>query len=380
MLQHDIVFLKSLLGSNGGLEKYTLRLAKAFSEKGLKVAILTTTSKKKELPIEPSIDIITLFEEGPLSFLNVKKFDYEVNKWLKNNPVKIVFGLDRNSFQTHYRAGNGVHEAYLKRRKKNEGFFKRLSFALNPLHNTILGLEKKTFEDPGLKCLFTNSHLVKNEILEHYKIASGKIAVIHNGVEWDELQESFNHQTFFKDGPYRILFVGHGYKRKGLDILLRALAKVRANFILTVIGKDKNASTFKKLAQDLGLEDRVIFHGPQKNIKPFYMQNDALVLPTTYDPFANVTLEALAVGLYVLTSKANGAHEIMSLNAGIVVNNVFDENQLASSLELLCKNRKTPHSANLIRQSVSELTFKNQLNKIINLTLCLTQDTFQINH
>jgi hypothetical protein len=120
----DVVILKSLIGAKGGLEKYTLRLAKAFYEKGCRVIILTTVSKKRPIKEVEYATIVPLFNEGFFSFLNVCKFAKKASLWLKNHPSSYVFGLDRNEWQTHYRAGNGVHAAYLKRRKLNEGFFK----------------------------------------------------------------------------------------------------------------------------------------------------------------------------------------------------------------------------------------------------------------
>ena len=68
--------------------------------------------------------------------------------------------MDRNSRQTHIRAGNGVHKAYLEIRKKESSFLKKASFVLNPLHRSILTLEKKAFESKELKVLFVNSNMV----------------------------------------------------------------------------------------------------------------------------------------------------------------------------------------------------------------------------
>ena len=65
------------------------------------------------------------------------------------------------------------------------------------------------------------------------------------------------------------------------------------------------------LAAKLNIQRRVTFFGPQKEIRPFYQFADALVIPSFYDPFANVTVEALAMGLFVVSSKSNGGHEIL---------------------------------------------------------------------
>ena len=66
----------------------------------------------------------------------------------------IVFGMERNRFQTHIRAGNGVHAAFLKSRLASEGVLKYGMCLINPLHRKILELEKEGFENPKLKKIF----------------------------------------------------------------------------------------------------------------------------------------------------------------------------------------------------------------------------------
>lgn len=370
----NVILLKSLLGAMGGLEKYTIHMAKAFQRAGCSVTILTSTSKKRALPNLEGINIIAVAKEGPFSFINLSRFAKNCQHYLKQHQSPIIFSLDRNYHQTHFRAGNGVHRSYLEKRSREEGFFKKISFIFNPLHRLILKYEKNTFEDPSLKTLFTNSFLVKNEILSFYHTDPKIIEVVHNGVEWDEMQPYFDKSTFNDSSKAQLLFVGHGYKRKGLDLLLYALKEVKGDFQLKVVGKDKNEAHFKKLAQKLGLEQKVLFYGPQKNIFPFYQEADSLVLPTTYDPFANVSLEALAMGLYHLTTKLNGASEIMNAQTGFIVDDPYDKKSLIDYLEKLIHLRKTKASAQLLRQLVKSYNFTIQLQKMIDTTLCPTQD------
>jgi len=375
-----VVLLKSNLGAKGGLEKYTLRIAKAFRDSHCKVTILTSSSKKTELPTMDGIEVISLFDQGFLSALNLFRFDHECTKWFYKNSFDILFGLDRNRHQTHYRAGNGVHATYLNSRKNNEGKLKSLSFSINPLHQLILNFERTCFEDPLLKVLFTNSHMVKDDILKTYHTESKKIQVVHNGVEWNEFTSNFIEwkkvrphllQRFhLNETSFQLLFVGHGYKRKGLELLLNALSCIKEeNFQLSVVGKDKNFPYFKKLVNDLKLSEKVHFFGAQANIRPFYQLADALVIPSTYDPFANVTVEALAMGLSILSSRFNGGHEILKDFSGIVINDLFNKESLALDLKKIFERKKTESSTFAIRESVKHLDFSHQLNTIVQNTL-----------
>jgi Glycosyltransferase len=78
---------------------------------------------------------------------------------------------------------------------------------------------------------------------------------------------------------------------------------------LLVAGRDKHARKFEKLARTLGVASRVRFLGPVADVREVYGTADALILPTLYDPFPNVCVEALACGLPLLTSHGCGAAE-----------------------------------------------------------------------
>lgn len=364
-----VALLKSAIGSRGGLEKVARRFIEELIASGCIVTLLTTVSRKKPLPeLPPEVRVITLSTDGPFSFLNLLRFDREVKKWLKKNPQDIVFGFDRNSTQTHIRAGNGCHAAYLKLRK--EGFLKSLSFKINPLHHLLLKLEKRGFESKDLKILFTNSHLVKKQILTHYTLPPEKIEVLHNAVEWDYLQKSFDespHARTYRrklwdipEDHFVLLFAGHGYKRKGLSLLLEAL-KGMPKVTLLVVGKDKNAAQFQS--------PNAIFFGAQESLIPFLQTADALCIPSLYDPFANVTIEALAMGLFVCTSALNGGAEILTPSTGVVIEDLFDKKSFKKALEITLAHPKTESSAQEIRKSVKDFDFGAHMKKMVERTL-----------
>lgn len=376
-----VAFLKSHLGGlEGGLEKQTRELLKAFANKGFEVTLLTA-GKAPEGPFE----IIPILIPKKISVNKVQAFDKWCQKYLKEHSFDVIFGLDRNSFQTHLRAGNGVHAAFLERRKRRENWLKRVSFIINPLHLRLLSIEKQAFEHPQLKAVIVNSEMVKREILKHYQVNPDIIHVIHNGVEWEamkshfevwqEKKEEYFSQLHLSKDTFHFLFVGHDFKRKGLKPLIQALALLpNENFLLTVIGEDrKYKKAFEKLVLKLGLADKVRFLGADKNIFYHYQAADCLVIPTLYDPFANVTLEAMAMGLFIVTTPSNGACEILHPFSGIVTDNPFEYENFAKALLVAMHHPKNALSAYLIRQSVEHLDFSKQLPRIIELCLPLCQ-------
>lgn len=375
----SVALIKAELFKQGGLEKYTWQIAHDFCQRGCEVTILT--SGKVQAPFSnPKLKIIAFPINHILSFLNVVHFDKACYEYLSKFPSSIIFSLDRNRFQTHLRAGNGVHAAYLQHRQREEGFVKHLSFTINPLHHSILSLEKKGFEHPDLKILFTNSFMVRQEVLKFYQIDPNKIQVVHNGVEWHAMQESFDQWATQKEKimkelkldllAFQFLFIGNNFKRKGLEKLFAALASIKEEYFqLIVVGKDKNLPYFKALASRLGLSKKVFFQGPQNPIIPFYQIADCLVIPSLYDPFANVTVEALAMGLFTISSKYNGGSEILTEQNGSVVEALEDPHSFSQILMQALNQRKTTKRASDIRQTVKHLDFSNQLKAITESTI-----------
>jgi UDP-glucose:(heptosyl)LPS alpha-1,3-glucosyltransferase len=340
-----VTVLKSTIAHLGGLEKYTLRLIGEFKKQGCQVLLLTT-GKIEQIPQLETIDVRIHHFKSRLSVNKVKEFDRFCVHHLKQHPSQIVFGLDRNRDQTHIRAGNGVHAAYLNRRKKTEGLLKRISFHVNPLHKLLLSIEKESFENPNLQTLFTNSHMVKNEILSYYKVDEKKIQVIHNGVEWNEMQAPFDKSLHLKslycqevglnEHSYQLLFIGHNFARKGLSELLEALSCLsNYDFQLSVIGTDQNIGFFKDQAHKLSIAHKVKFLGARKDVMKFYQIGDCLVIPSHYDPFANVTLEALASGTPVLAYNCAAATELVNDSKnGWLVHGEDPQNYVLKALEI----------------------------------------------
>lgn len=363
----SVTLLKSGAARRGGLEKWARTLATAFLERGCKVTLLTSG----ETPALPAdIEIHSMARSYPMSVLQVRAFDSFCSTFLKKNQTDIVFGLDRNSFQTHLRAGNGVHRAYLERRCSEEGKIARLKHAINPLHRLLLALEKRAFEYPGLERLFTNSEMVRKEILDYYDVDPKKIRVIHNGVEWQQYAEDFEAwpSKHIRRNYFELLFVGHGFRRKGLERLLRGLHLLgRKDVHLSVIGKDKELGFFQALVEKLQLN--VTFHGEQSDIRPFYQQADALAIPSFYDPFANVTVEALAFGLFIVSSKHNGGSEVLNSESGCIIEDLSSDESVAKALETALQHPKTIRTSTLIRNSVKALDFSVQLNRFMEQTL-----------
>jgi len=132
------------------------------------------------------------------------------------------------------------------------------------------------------------------------------------------------------------LMIAQDFQRKGLREAILALAQLRDDRLaLLVVGKEDPAA-YRKLAREHGVEGSVVFAGPTADPYAFYLSADLFVLPTRHDPCSLVVLEALAMGLPVVSTAFNGACEIMTEGAhGFVLSDPADVNALANALRRL---------------------------------------------
>ena len=214
-----------------------------------------------------------------------------------------------------YRAGDGLHRAWLARRERLLGASARFFQSLSPYHRATLAAEDAMFRGSRLRTVICISELVKREIQEHFGLDDSRLPVVYNGVDLAQFNPSAKARRSETRQQFTIpeevplfLFLGSGFERKGLAL---ALAALPPEAWLLVVGKDKDTARYQQLATHLGIAGRVRFAGPQKDVARFYGAADAFVFPTVYEPFGNVILEALACGLPILTTPDCGGAELV---------------------------------------------------------------------
>ncbi len=233
-----------------------------------------------------------------------------------------LFSLERVWACDCYRAGDGVHAAWLQRRSQTEVPWKSWFRRVNRKHRETLALEKSLFAEGGAKKIIANSRMVRDEIVHWYGTPPARIDVVYNGLptEWFGLAGTEERQRARRSlglavEDYVALFAGTGWGRKGLlhafaaiDLLPKGLQER-----LLVAGRG-NPKDFLPMASSRTRE-RTKFLGPRNDMRMLYAAADVFLAPTLYDPFSNACLEALASGLPVLTTWANGFAEIIEAGA-----------------------------------------------------------------
>jgi glycosyltransferase involved in cell wall biosynthesis len=137
------------------------------------------------------------------------------------------------------------------------------------------------------------------------------------------LREQYN----FKDTDFILNFVGHEFERKGLAHIIEALPHLPEKVKLVVLGgRASNEDTYKALASKLQVNHRVHFYGTRDDVHLFYNMSDLFVLPSAYETFALVGLEAMACGIPALMTPFGGILEYLKDNEnGCFINQSYED-------------------------------------------------------
>jgi UDP-glucose:(heptosyl)LPS alpha-1,3-glucosyltransferase len=328
---------KDFSPKGGGGERYSVDLARALRDFGHEVHVFSHRYEQLK-----GISFHTVAVPFKPFGLQNWIFAKNVRLALSRNEFDIVNGLSQIYPQDIYRLGDGIHKHWLSVRRPT--IFSHLYDKVSPRHRLLLHLEKKIFSPGNYKRIIANSELCKQHAINYYKVPPQLVDVIYCGVDFAIFNSSVRNEgsqlrTSLGIGrePIVVLFVGTNYGRKGLDTLLQAISrlKYKEKYRLLVVGKG-NIPRYQRLAQRLGLQEITIFCGFQEKMPPFYGAADIFVLPSYYDPFGNVCLEAMACGLPVITTRETGVSELMAHGkSGFVLEHPDNIRALANWLESL---------------------------------------------
>jgi len=224
----------------------------------------------------------------------------------------VVLSFNRILRQDIFRSGGGPHRAFLRKMMLESGPWRRLWYRLSLYHRSMLAVEKRQLGTVGSRKVITVSEQGKREMIECYQMPADKVVVIHNGVDHARFHPQLRHTEGKKTrqelgvpgGSQVVLFVGTGFKRKGLDRLLPLwrLPEFKALY-LVVVGDDARLRYYRQRFK----QSTILFLGAKENVERYYAAADLFVLPSTQEAFGNAVLEALAAGLPVVTVPEVGA-------------------------------------------------------------------------
>ena len=294
-------------------------------------------------------------------------------KIMRSYDCDVMLSFGRMIVQDVTRCGGGSHRVFLQKLAEERGIARRLWHALSPYHQSLLALERRQFQPGHYKGVLAVSQGVKRELSVAYGIPEDKITVIYNGVDekrfHPDLRDKFRAQIRKQwhiplDAP-AVLFVGSGFRRKGLDRLLKAWrCSQMKDMYLIVVGDDARRPRYQAWAEEQG-KGKIIFVGRRADVESYYGAADLLALPAIQEAFGNVVLEALATGLPVVVSPIAGAAEILKgeLAEGILAH-PEDPQELATKLLAMLDHGRNGDFARAARKLAESFSWSNHFSKL----------------
>jgi UDP-glucose:(heptosyl)LPS alpha-1,3-glucosyltransferase len=155
------------------------------------------------------------------------------------------------------------------------------------------------------------------------------------------------------------LFIAMNYHLKGLEPLLRSVHLVKHKQCCLLVAGNRHTGPYERLARRLGVRNRVRFIGYCADARDCYFAADFLVHPTFYDPCSLVVLEAQACGLPDITSRFNGASELLDPpHDGYVVDDPHDHEHLAWCIEQLLDPARRVSCSQAVRSRAGRWNFE----------------------
>jgi UDP-glucose:(heptosyl)LPS alpha-1,3-glucosyltransferase len=335
----------------GGAETSTFQFAQHLAGAGCRVTLVTTT----DAPSTPELTVVPIKAPGHLRGSRTLLFANRAAEYVREAKFDVVHAITPCSAADVYEPRGGTVPETLARnlafRSPLRAALKRIGQGLSLKYRVIANLERELLERQPPPWVIAISEYVAEQLRRHYRFDPTRVRLIFNGVDPDlsspaeriEDRRAIRKQFGLAEDDALALCVAHNFKLKGVGRLIEALARVCANtgaqagggMYTVIVGRD-NIAPYARLAERLGVANRVLFAGPTQRIAAFFHAADFLVHPTYYDPCSRVVLEAMAAGLPVITTRYNGAAErITEGREGYVVDSPADVEALADRMRRL---------------------------------------------
>lgn len=368
--------------SYGGIPRVVYDLSISLVRSGNKVVTLTTDVLSKEKRYKKRKNVIEGIETYYFpNISNALAYHYQMylpigmRKWLLNN----LEDIDIAHFHGHRHFLNNIALKALVKRK--------IPYILSA-HGTALKIERrialKSIFDFfwGNKIIQNASHFiaVSEKEVEQYGsigISRKKVSIVNNGINIEAYQELpekgvFRERYNLKDKKI-VLYLGKITPRKGLDILVHAIAALPSNdIVLAVVGNDMGfKARVDKLISEYRIKERVIFTGVLVDREKLsaYIDSDVLVYPSTLEIFGLVPFESIMCGTPVIVTDDCGCGEIIyKIGAGEIVK-YGEVEGLKNKILYVLKNkeeaqRKVQKGQEFIKNNLKWDTISNEIQKV----------------
>jgi len=306
------------------------------------------------------------FEKGSLTEVLVP---YKIEKTIFDKFLKRKSAIKKGFAELNFKPDLfHVHEYQMVPIAKSKSLISNIPIILTEHSSTLssnLGMKKylarRSFK--GANIVIAVSAYQRDRILSIEPHAN--VRIVNNFV--DDIFLTAN-KIKRDDNLIKIISVGSLIEKKGFSLLISALASLEEKFTLTIVGDGPQKEELKALVKELKLEDRVIFTGAlnKEGVVKNLSESDIFVSASKIETFGIAILEALAVGLPVVTYDNGGIRDFMKDFCGVIVDNYTSE-AFAKAINFLIQNISKYNSLaikNYIINNFSEKVFIQKIEGI----------------
>jgi len=351
----------------GGVERVVFECADFLAGRGYEVDVYSNEW-------EESTNKVIRYHYVPMQkypfFIRPLSFFKESNRLLSNKRYDVLctFGPDCPLGGVIWVFS--IEKAWLERSQilRPRLSLERIKQYINPFHPILLWLMYRHFQHRSYRKIIAVTEQVRADLVRIYEIPNKDIAVIPIGFSPQEFNvkkryelRSITRQNLgYRKEDKVIIFPVNEVRRKGLGTLLRAVASLSNPDLYILMTGRESPFLYNNLMRQLGLLRHVKYVGSVGDIAPYYSAADVLALPTQYEPWGLVIIEALASGLPVLTSRLAGASiAVREGETGFLIDDPLDTREIASKLKLIFEKEKV--APEKISDSVMAFSWDNVL-------------------
>lgn len=318
----------------GGLQRDFLRIASDCRQRGHEVRVYTL-SWQGEVP--SGFNVIKVPVRAISNHARYEKFARWVSADLAAHPADRVIGFNKMPGLDVYYAADACYEE-----KARSG--RHRLYRLSPRYKHFSRFERAVFDRQGRTRILMIAQKQIPIFREYYDTPLERFHLLPPGISTDrrappnapEIRRGLREEFGLSDDQFLLAQIGSGFKTKGLDRTLHAVAALpsdlRARCRVIAIGQDDPAP-FQQQARVLGLADQVTILPGRSDIPRFLLGADVLLHPAYNENTGTVLLEAAVAGLPVITTATCGyAHYLSESGAGEVLPEPFEQAQLNTCL------------------------------------------------
>lgn len=345
----------------GGAERVALRIANGLAEKGYNVDLVLSQFKGSYISlVSPKVNVVDLGCSD--KFVTLKSIPKLIS-YLKKNKPKVLFStLFRTNFIVYLTLLLSASKSRLVIRHPNMLYPKGSKDSFYTFVTKKLAIKTAQKAD----AVVLTSQLMKDELLSLASFDIDKLHIIPNPVPVKEIQEKadlpLQHEWFEEDSDPVILSVGRLTQQKGYVDLINAFAKVVVNTPskLLILGEGEQRYELEELIKQLKLENKVALPGFVDNPYQYMARAKVFALPSKWEGFPNVLVEAMACGTKVVAADCpGGTAEILENGKWGALTTVNDVPALVNALiEALQDNKPS-----LSKSRVNDFTLEEMLKK-----------------